>query len=258
MALCPFADTMLISANIGGTMNGIRGFAPHTQVGDGSLYAMFNNPTRKASTHFWVGKLGRLEQYVDTSRVAWAHGPGNPYFWSAEFEGMDDEPYTSIQIDTGGRLIAWLHDLIPFPLVINRDGVTGKGITPHRDLMSTSCPGDTRLAQYPELVLAALRHLDGNPGVDMPLDANDLNQIKALITQNVGGAVWASPLPNKLNSTILSAGELLAYAHAEASTSHIDTQALAQEIANNLPAGHGLDTATLEGAVIAALRKGTG
>jgi hypothetical protein len=168
-------------------MADIRGFAAHSQVGYGSLFDVFNDPARRASTHFWISQTGVLEQYVDTDTQAWAHGPGNPYFWSSEFEGMsyndgpremEGDPFTSAQIDKAGELIAWLHGLAEFPVVINTEGLAGHGLTPHRLLMQTACPGMLRLSQYQELVLATLRHLDPNPAptpTPPPPEEDDMN-----------------------------------------------------------------------------------
>lgn len=178
MAVCPFATWRPISVNVGPAMSDIRGFVAHSQVGYGSLFDVFNNPARKASTHFWISRKGELEQYVDTDVQAWAHGPGNPFYWSSEFEGMsyndgpqemDGDALTSAQLDMGGRLMAWLHSLHPYPVVVNVIGLNGYGLTPHRDLMQTACPGKLRLSQYPELVLATLRYLEPVPTKELPV-----------------------------------------------------------------------------------------
>lgn len=191
---CDFAAWRPITANYRahGMSRNIRGFVPHVQVGNGSLHDFFSNPATQASAHFWISKTGTLEQYLDTDDMAWAEAAGNPYFWSCEFEGQVDEPMTPQQIDKGGQLIAWLHGIQPFPLVVNEDP-NGAGITPHRAGGQAwgghSCPGDVRFGQYPALVLSALRYLDPNaaptPEDDMPLTPDDVTAVALAVVNKL-------------------------------------------------------------------------
>lgn len=173
MPVCPFADFKPIIFNIthGGRQR-IKGFVPHVQVGDGSLYGFFNRqkpPGQGASADFWCSKLGKLEQYVDLTDQSWAQGSkehnGNPYMVSCEFEGQPAEPMTAEQIDMGGRLIAWVQtDVNPFDLAVNT--VPGnEGITPHHVFGGGhTCPGPgPREGQFPELITAARRWLAPTP-----------------------------------------------------------------------------------------------
>jgi hypothetical protein len=170
---CPFAVWLPINANVtrGGRQR-IRGFVPHVQVGNGSLYGFFNTPKpagQGASADFWCSKAGHLEEYVDLADQAWAQGShehnGNPYMVSCEFEGMPDEPMTDAQITTGGRLIAWVHTHVnEFALVVNT--VPGnEGITPHHVFGGGhTCPGPgPREGQFPDLIAAAQRWLAPTP-----------------------------------------------------------------------------------------------
>lgn len=179
---CPFAAWKPISANIthGGRQR-IRGFVPHVQVGNGSLYGYFNTgkaPGAGASADFWCSKTGILEQYVDLADQSWAQGSkehnGNPYMVSCEFEGFPAEPMTDAQIDKGGQLIAWvITDVNPFDLVVNT--VPGnEGITPHHVFGGGhTCPGPgPREGQFPDLIDAANRWLHPIP-IPTPVPLED-------------------------------------------------------------------------------------
>lgn len=173
MIRCPFAAWRPISTNYGkGGRQRIRGFVPHVQVGNGSLYGFFNTPKppgSRASADFWCSKTGVLEQYVDLTDQSYAQGSkqhnGNPYMVSCEFEGYPNEPMTPAQINTGGRLIAWiLTDVNPFDLVVNT--IPGNdGITPHHVFGGGhTCPGPgPREGQFPDLIAAAQRWLKPQP-----------------------------------------------------------------------------------------------
>jgi N-acetyl-anhydromuramyl-L-alanine amidase AmpD len=103
----------------------VRAFVCHSQEGYGSLHAFFSNPARGASTHFWIGRDGRVEQYVDTDDTAWGNGERNRHGgpdpripWAAgayanasvndetvscELEGRAGEASTPEQEIAGGR-----------------------------------------------------------------------------------------------------------------------------------------------------------
>lgn len=165
MTVCPFATFKPIAANYtSGGRRTLKGFVPHVQVGNGSLYGFFNRPKPKgegASADFWCSKAGVLEQYVDLDDQSWAQGSrqhnGNPMFVSCEFEGYPDEPMTREQIAKGGELIAWVRGTLnPFALQVNTDP-DGEGITPHYVFGGGhTCPGPgPREGQFPDLVAAA-------------------------------------------------------------------------------------------------------
>lgn len=153
----------------------IRGFVPHVQVGNGGLWGFFNRPKapgQRASADFWCSKSGHLEQYVDLGDQSYAQGSkqhnGNPYMVSCEFEGYPEEPMTEAQINTGGRLIAWvLTDVNEFELKVNL--VPGEeGITPHYVFGGGhTCPQGSggvgpRLGQFEDLIASARQWL-GQP-----------------------------------------------------------------------------------------------
>ena len=159
--LCPFA-TYLPVKNHGGPMSAHLGLVLHVQQGSGSLAGYFNNPASQVSAHFWCGKDGTLQQYVDTNVTAWAEMAGNVNYLSVETEGMDTEPLTPAQVSTLGRLLAWCASGYGFPLTGPVPHGT-PGFTPHCNPNGTPdpawgnhpCPGPIRLAQMGAILAAA-------------------------------------------------------------------------------------------------------
>jgi hypothetical protein len=134
----------------GGMMMPSRGFIPHVQVGNGSLFGLFNTPSFQASSHLWLSKTGILEQYVSFDMKAWAEMAGNPYWISCECEGYPGESYTDVQIRRLGEIYAWGHEHFGWPYVIT-DDPDGRGLGTHRmggaSFGGHSCPGNIRANQ---------------------------------------------------------------------------------------------------------------
>lgn len=143
--------------------NGVRerrGLALHVQAGNNSPFGWFNTPASEASSDFWVGKDGTIEQYVDTGvDYAWAQAAGNPYYASVETEGHPDEPLTDRQVEGVAKIYAWGHGAFAWPLVVV-DSTTQHGLTWHGVGGSnwgghTGCPGDLRKAQRAAIIALA-------------------------------------------------------------------------------------------------------
>lgn len=144
-----------ISANMGGNLaRPVHQMLLHQQVGNGSLWAFFNNPAKEVSAHFWVAKGGLGEQYVDTFRVAWHARDANGRCLGVELEGHPGEPITAEQIATMGRILAELAQTDGLALVeANTQGERGVGY--HRLWVATACPSDLRLSARPAMLSAA-------------------------------------------------------------------------------------------------------
>jgi N-acetylmuramoyl-L-alanine amidase len=135
----------------------VRAFVCHSQEGYGSLHAFFSNPARGASTHFWIGRDGRVEQYVDTDDTAWGNGERNRHGgpdpripWAAgayanasvndetvscELEGRAGEASTPEQEIAAAGLIRWVHEV--HGLGEPKRHVT---VVEHNQLSATACP----------------------------------------------------------------------------------------------------------------------
>jgi hypothetical protein len=145
-----------IANNIGGRMGAVRGLLMHQQVGYGSLFGFFNNPASKVSAHFWVGRDGRREQYVDSAVVAWHATSLNGEWTGVEFEGYPTEPLTPAQVDSGGVIYAEGVKVHGWPLATTEGpGQAGFGYHRMAGINKTACPSDLRLASRPAILAAA-------------------------------------------------------------------------------------------------------
>jgi hypothetical protein len=137
-----------------------RGLVLHVQAGNNSPFGWFNNPASQASSDFWVGKDGTIEQYVNTGTdYAWAQAAGNPYYASVETEGQPGEPLTAAQVEGVAKIYAWGHKTFSWPLTVV-DSTTAHGLTYHGVGGSawgghTGCPGDKRKAQRSAIIARA-------------------------------------------------------------------------------------------------------
>ncbi len=139
---CPFATQRPItnSGNFETGRGGNKVKAVVLHIGEGPLSAFFptfNNPARKASAHFTVGKKGEIEQYVSIRDTAYANGlrwdngswrnprgilvtPAwrglinavnpNYYTLSIEHEGFFGEAWTEPMYLANLKLLQWLRD----------------------------------------------------------------------------------------------------------------------------------------------------
>ena len=134
-----------------------RGVLMHQQVGYGSLHGFFSNPASEVSAHFWISRAGVVEQYVDTSTVAWHARQLNTQWCGIEFEGMPTDPITEGQIAAGGRVLAegarvhgWL--------LRKAESSSEHGFGYHRmpGGVNTACPSDLRLGARDAILAAAM------------------------------------------------------------------------------------------------------
>lgn len=157
-----------------------------------SIHGWVNNPSSRASSHFYVARDGSIEQYVDTDHISWTSGEGNPDSIGIETQGRADGPWTAEQVDALVRIIAWAHETHGVPLrLMNSSKSTETGIGWHRlgvdgrwfpELPSMlagrtqrgggerwsratgkSCPGDDRIPQIPGILEAAKAMLTPPP-----------------------------------------------------------------------------------------------
>jgi hypothetical protein len=153
-----------------------RGWVLHVTVGDGSPYQYFCGlpKGKRAFSHLWVAKDGRVEQYQKLDRASWAQYKGNPYWWSVETEGDPDEPLTDEQIKTLARWHVWCGAKDQ-----SASSPNGRGIGTHSmgglDWGAHDCPGKIRAAQRKDIIAEAKRLRVGGTdeiglGPEMDLD----------------------------------------------------------------------------------------
>lgn len=155
MAIFDCATWRPISMNIGGGLEPNLGLVLHHAVMNGSLYNFFNTSSNQVSAHFWVAKDGRIEQYVDTDRVAWHGKQLNTRYVGVETEGCNTAPYaepmTQAMVDALARIYAEGNRRHGWPYVLAwADGQRGFGF--HRMAVNTACPCDIRLNRRQDIL----------------------------------------------------------------------------------------------------------
>lgn len=179
-----------ISTNIGGSLSPNLGVFMHHQAGNGSLFAFFNNPRSQVSAHFWIGKQGQIEQYVDTSQVAWHARQANTRYVGVETEGCPggrDEPFTEAQIDAFARLFAEGMRRHGWPAQLaNQEGQRGFGY--HRMAVNTACPCQMRLEKRGEIIRRATG-TSSQPPPQPPPQEVDLDMVVLTQAPNGGWVV---------------------------------------------------------------------
>lgn len=207
-----------------------RGICNHVAVSEGmSLFSYFNIPGN-ATSHFYVRKTGKVEQYVDTRFQAPANLQGNPSLISIETQGgvhsAETEPWTPEQVQALAELHAWIHETHPsIPLVLMKDskpstygvGYHKLGVDPYRvddgELWSKSagkiCPGKEKISQIPTIIAKA-KALAGITDTEDELSAAEVADLKNFIEFTVQrySAFNAKNLTQQLTTTLAAIDEM--------------------------------------------------
>lgn len=141
------------------------GLVLHVQAGNGEPFGWFSNPTARASSNWWVGKDGRIVQYVDPDTgAAWTQGVGNSQWVSVETEGWPSEALTPAQVECVATIYAAGVERYGWPVQLS-DSPTTPGLGWHGMGGAAwgahyGCPGDARLSQRPQ-ILALVNPITG-------------------------------------------------------------------------------------------------
>ncbi|MFC9604528.1 N-acetylmuramoyl-L-alanine amidase [Streptomyces niveus] len=161
MALMPGVTRRLIPRNFTrGGQTAVHGVLLHIMEGtlDGTD-SWFRNPDSKASSHFGVGRDGRVFQWVDTDDRSWHASGANASWLSIEHEGRGGDSLTPPQLAATARVIRWMHETegvklqladTPAERGIGWHGMGGKAWGSHPD-----CPGNPIKSQRPAIIAAA-------------------------------------------------------------------------------------------------------
>ena len=203
--LCPFATYRPISSH-GGAMSSNRGLVEHITTNDFDPYGFFSNPANGASSHFWIGLGGELEQYIDLNLCSWAQAGGNDGWASCEIAGTPGTLKTPAQVHTLARLFAWGHQVLGWPIQASDDpsrgGLGWHGMGGANWGGHTSCPGSQRVAQRGD-VLAQVGQLLGSapqPAAPAPAPASYPAYPGRLLTVGVSGAdvaTWQTQMAHR-------------------------------------------------------------
>lgn len=174
-----------------------RGICHHVAVSEGtSLFSYFNIPGN-ATSHFYVRRTGKVEQYVDTKFRAPAQLEGNPTMISIETQGgkvnADTEPWDPAQVEALIELDAWIAKTHGIPLQMMKDskptskgfGYHKLGVNPYRvdggELWSKAtgkiCPGGAKIKQISSSILPGVIKLLGGTDTEDELSAADVKAI---------------------------------------------------------------------------------
>ena len=124
--------------------------------------SIFQNPGRGGSSHYGVGKDGRIGLYVDEENIAWTNSNWNSNCESVTIETSNsaiggDWPVSDATFDSLVRLVAD---------IANRNGlgvlVPGDNLTWHSMFTSTSCPGRCLLSRM-QLIADRANEINSKP-----------------------------------------------------------------------------------------------
>lgn len=120
--------------------------------------SLFRNPASQRSSHFGVGRDGRVYQWVDTDDKAWHAVDANSKALGVEHAGFAGNPLTDSALEVTSQLYAWSYHKYPaISLWLNTNPVTGSGLSWH-GLGGTSwgghtgCPGQPIVDQLPKIL----------------------------------------------------------------------------------------------------------
>jgi hypothetical protein len=250
--LAPGAVLRPVANTAGDRMTAQLGLILHVQEGNGlaGLLATFNNPAAQASATWWVGKDGTLVQLADDPHIRmWAQGSGNWSYCSVETEGYTTEPLTAAQVATLGRLYAWGHAQLGWPLQL-AEAPGGSGLGTHAMGGAAwgghPCPGPIRITQRSAILAAAQTPTSNDGGLDVAIELTDIANLLRDTLRMEGISGVAGQCAAALRSEGVSGAAVLAAKAAAAA----DPKAIAAEIAPLLTAqGHALDETTIEQAL---------
>jgi len=152
MPVFPGAHWEPIPGHTDGPMQSYLGLVLH--VNDANSYDLhdyFSRSDIEVSSHFQVGKDGKVFQYLDTDVTSWCQSDGNQTYLSVETQGFPNEKLTNLQVTSLASLYRWLHDVHNLPYQI-ADKVGAHGFAWH-GMGGTAwgghfgCPGELRKAQ---------------------------------------------------------------------------------------------------------------
>lgn len=193
--LAPGATLRPVANTAGDRMAAQLGLILHVQEGNGlaGLLATFNNPAAQASATWWVGKDGTLVQLADDPHIRmWAQGSGNSSYCSVETEGYTTEPLTDAQVATLGRLYAWGHAELGWPMQLaEAPGQAGLGTHAMGGAAwgGHPCPGPIRIGQRPAILAAAGIPTSNDGGLDVTITIQDIDACVRLAIAQVAGQV---------------------------------------------------------------------
>lgn len=168
-----------------------RGLVVHIASGYyAGTIAWERNPDANVSSHFVLGRDGRLAQLVDTDNTAWTQRSGNGHWLSIECEGFATgdpqhathpgwETLTAAQLEQVAKVLLRGSSQYGYPLTLAHDP-TGRGLGYHSmgaehgyDWGHLYCPGEPIKAQLPTILARAQQLAAGPTPTPPPAPSED-------------------------------------------------------------------------------------
>ena len=137
----------------------------HTNAGGKDVFDWFNRPGNDIAAHFQIYVDGSCDQFIDTSKQAFAAFQSN--VWAIQVETEDDghpeKPWTIAQLDTIIALCKWARtgNVILKETPSNGVGWHCQYYSWNKD--AHTCPGKVRIAQIKNVIIPALLPIDWSP-----------------------------------------------------------------------------------------------
>lgn len=183
----------------------------HTNAGGRStngyeLRKWMARPDVGLECHFQVDSDGTVHQFMPVNVRADCHAAANPFAVSIETQdngggSVDSTPWTGEQLDAIVKLLRWLRVTYGIPMERSKTW-DGSGVGAHRDFQqwsssSHSCPGNSRFAQVPSLIVTASEPPPPPPTLELGAFMHVIDQDNGkfwLIAIDATGALYGRPI----------------------------------------------------------------
>jgi hypothetical protein len=164
----PDLATQSASPNTSGSITDHMYVVVHTADGsyNGTVAWQLNRESG-ISSHFVVGKDGRITQMLDTNQKGWTQKAGNSFSISIENEGNENTPLTAYQIEANARILARVHQVHGVPLQLTGHvgtrglGHHSMGAESNVDWGHSLCPGSIIKGQKQAILDRAKQIVNG-------------------------------------------------------------------------------------------------
>lgn len=273
MSRCPFAVQQIIPENYTQPSIDARVVILHRAVSSAeSLYNYWNTPGVELESHFYVGQVGTIYQFVDTDIQADANVDANGFAISVEtWDGgntPDDMSWNDAQVQSIKRLLAWLCDEHQIPRVActswNGSGIGGHNWFPYPWAGGPrGCPGTARNSQIRGNIIPWLANGGSSDGDDMAITDEDAQKIVDRLLNTIlqvvepGDAINAVPFRvlleySELNHAITRG---VAQTARDNSSEGLATSKRIETKVNGLSTGVGYTLEQIAQAVVAEFKK---
>lgn len=158
--------------------------------------SIFQNPNRRASSHYGIGYDGEIAQYVDEDNTSWCNSN-----WESNKRAITIETANSKNGEPWEISDASISSLIKLVADIakrNNIGtlIKGKNLTWHSMYANTNCPGAYLFSKFDYIIAEANKLINGKTKL-----GNRYDSVQNLVNQGIGKPNQStSPLPPQQNN----------------------------------------------------------